>query len=75
MEILNIHNNELTTKLKSIGSTPEAPLAEIPKISKKDVSTSYLDLIDVNCNPCNQVLLRMLLYKLVLMRLLWRMSC
>jgi chromosome segregation ATPase len=40
MEILSIHNNELTTKLENIGSTPAASLAEIPKIIKKDASTS-----------------------------------
>jgi hypothetical protein len=41
MEILSIHNNELTTKLENIGSTPTA-------------STSCFDLID-DSNPCNQV--------------------
>jgi hypothetical protein len=40
MEILSIHNNELTTKLESIGSTPGASLVEIPEIIKKDASTS-----------------------------------
>jgi hypothetical protein len=34
MEILSIHNNELTAKLESIGSTPEAPIIEIPEIIK-----------------------------------------
>jgi hypothetical protein len=57
MEILNIHNNELTTKLENIGSTPEVSLVETPKIIKKDASTSYFDLID-NSNPCNQVLVK-----------------
>src|SRR5699024_6688444 len=55
MEFLSIHNNELTTKLENIGSTPVAYLVEIPKIIKKDASTSYFDLID-DSNPCNQVL-------------------
>jgi hypothetical protein len=54
MEILSIHNNELTTKLENIGSTPAASLVEIPKIIKKDASTSCFDLID-DSNPCNQV--------------------
>jgi hypothetical protein len=39
MEILSIHNNELTTKLENIGSTPEVSLVEIPEIIKKDAST------------------------------------
>jgi hypothetical protein len=55
MEILSIHNNELTTKLENIGSTSEIPLVEIHEIIKKDASTSYFDLID-DSNPCNQVL-------------------
>jgi hypothetical protein len=55
MEILSIHNNELTTKLENIGSTPEVSLVEIPKIIKKDASTSCFDLID-DSNSCNQVL-------------------
>jgi FtsZ-binding cell division protein ZapB len=55
MEILSIHNNELTTKLENIGSTLGASLVEIPKIIKKDASTSCFDLID-DSNPCNQVL-------------------
>jgi hypothetical protein len=55
MVILSIHNNELTTKLENIGSTPASSLVEIPKIIKKDASTSCFDLID-NSNPCNQVL-------------------
>jgi FtsZ-binding cell division protein ZapB len=53
-EILSIHNNELTTMLESIGSSPEASLVEIPEIVKKDASTSCFDLID-DSNPCNQV--------------------
>jgi FtsZ-binding cell division protein ZapB len=57
MEILSIHNNELTTKLENIGSTPEVSLIEIPKIIKKDASTSCFDLID-DSNPCNQVLVK-----------------
>jgi hypothetical protein len=55
MEILSIHNNELTTKLENIGSTPGVSLVEIPEIIKKDDSTSCFDLID-DSNPCNQVL-------------------
>jgi hypothetical protein len=42
MEILSIHNNELITKLESIGSTPRASLVEIPKIIKKEASTLTL---------------------------------
>jgi FtsZ-binding cell division protein ZapB len=57
MEILRIHNDELTTKLENISSTPEVSLIEIPKIIKKDASTSYFDLID-NSNPYNQVLVK-----------------
>jgi hypothetical protein len=34
MEILSIHNNELTTKLENIGSTPEVSLVEVPEIIK-----------------------------------------
>jgi hypothetical protein len=56
MEILSIHNNELTTKLENIGSSPEVSLVEIPEIMKKDASTSCFDLVD-NSNPCNQVLI------------------
>jgi hypothetical protein len=55
MEILSIHNDELTSKLDSIGSTLGASLVEIPKIIKKYASTSCFDLID-DSNPCNQVL-------------------
>jgi hypothetical protein len=36
MEILSIHNNELTSKLKNIYSTPRASLIEISKVIKKD---------------------------------------
>jgi FtsZ-binding cell division protein ZapB len=54
MEILSIHNNELTTKLENIGSTPEVSLIEIHEIIKNDASTSCFDLID-DSNPCNQV--------------------
>jgi hypothetical protein len=57
MEILSIHNNELTTKLENIGSTPEVSLVEMPEIIKKDASTSCFDLID-DSNPCNQVLVK-----------------
>jgi hypothetical protein len=57
MEILIIHNNELTTKLENIGSTPEVSLVEMPEIIKKDGSTSCFDLVD-DSNPCNQVLVK-----------------
>jgi hypothetical protein len=57
MEILSIHNNELTTKLENIGSTPGVSLVETPEIIKKDASTSCFDLID-DSNPCNQVLVK-----------------
>jgi hypothetical protein len=57
MEILSIHNNELTTKLENIGSTPEASLVKIPEIINKDASTSCFDLID-HSNPYNQVLVK-----------------
>jgi hypothetical protein len=57
MEILSIHNNELTTKLENIGSTLGASLVEIPKIIKKDASTSFFNLIN-DSNPCNQVLVK-----------------
>jgi hypothetical protein len=55
IEILSIHNDELTTKLENIGSTPVVSLVEMPKIIKKDTSTSCFDLID-DSNPYNQVL-------------------
>jgi FtsZ-binding cell division protein ZapB len=55
MEIVGIHNNELTTKLENIGNTLGVSLVEMPKIIKKDASTSCFDLID-DSNPCNQVL-------------------
>jgi hypothetical protein len=35
MEILCIHNNELTTKLESISSAPKVPLVKIPKKFKR----------------------------------------
>jgi hypothetical protein len=57
MEILSIHNNELTTKLENIGSTPEVSLVEISEIIKKDASTSCFDLIN-DSNPYNQVLVK-----------------
>jgi hypothetical protein len=57
MEILSIHNNELTTKLENIGSTLEVSLVKIPEIIKKDASTFCFDLID-DSNPCNQVLVK-----------------
>jgi hypothetical protein len=57
MEVLSIHNDELTTKLENIGSTSGVSLVEMPKIIKKDASTSCFDLID-NSNPCNQVLVK-----------------
>jgi FtsZ-binding cell division protein ZapB len=57
MEILSIYNDELTTKIENIGSTPEVYLIEMPEIIKKDVSTSCFDLID-NYYPCSQVLVK-----------------
>jgi hypothetical protein len=57
MEILSIHNDELTTKLENIGSTREVSLVEISEIIKKDASTSCFDLIN-DSNPCNQVLVK-----------------
>jgi hypothetical protein len=60
MEILSIHNNELTIKLENIGSTPGAALVEIPEIIKKDASTSCFDLID-DLTPATKFLLRILL--------------
>jgi hypothetical protein len=57
MEIPSTRNNELTTKLENIGSTLGASLIEIPKIIKKDVSTTCFDLID-DSNPYNQVLVK-----------------
>jgi hypothetical protein len=51
------HNNELTTNLESIGSAPKTFLVEIPKIIKKYVSTSCLDLID-GSDPYSQVLVK-----------------
>jgi hypothetical protein len=56
MEILSIHNNELTSKLENIGSTLGASLVVIPEIIMKDASTSCFDLIN-DSNPCNQVLI------------------
>jgi hypothetical protein len=58
IKILIIHNNELTNELENIGSTLEAPKIEFPEIIKKDASTSCLYLIDINSNPCNQVLVK-----------------
>jgi hypothetical protein len=55
MEILSIQNNELTTKLENIGSTPGVSLVKIPEIIKKNASTSCFDLIN-DSNPCNHVL-------------------
>jgi predicted nucleic acid-binding Zn-ribbon protein len=72
MEILHIYNTELTTKLENIGSTLGASLAQIPKIIKKDASTSCFDLID-NSNPYNQVVVKNVMH--VLMWLIWKMSC
>jgi chromosome segregation ATPase len=57
IEIFSLHNNELTIKLESIGSTLLASLIEIPKIIKKDASTYCFGLID-DRNPCNQVLVK-----------------
>jgi hypothetical protein len=57
MEILSMHNNELTTKLKNICSTLGVSLIEMPQIIKKYAYTSCFDLID-DSNPCNQVLVK-----------------
>jgi hypothetical protein len=57
MEILSIHNNELTTKLENISNTPRVSLVEIHEIIKNDVSSSCLDLID-DSNSCNQVIVK-----------------
>jgi FtsZ-binding cell division protein ZapB len=57
MEILNIHNDELTSKLENIVSTSIISLVEMPKIIMKDASTFCFDLID-NSNFCNQVLVK-----------------
>jgi predicted nuclease with TOPRIM domain len=57
IEVLSIHNNELTSKLESIGSTLVASLVKVPEIIKKDTSTSCFDLID-DSNPYNQVLVK-----------------
>jgi hypothetical protein len=54
MEILSIHNNELTSKLENINSTLGASLVEIPEIIKKDAYTYRFDLID-DSNSYNQV--------------------
>jgi hypothetical protein len=54
MELLSIHNNELTSKLESISSTPGASSFEIPEIIKNYTSASCFDLIDVS-NSCTQV--------------------
>jgi FtsZ-binding cell division protein ZapB len=62
MEILSIHNDELTTKLENIGSTPVASLVEISEITKKDASTSCFDLID-DSNSCNQVFVENIVVK------------
>jgi hypothetical protein len=60
IEILSIHNDELTTKLENIGSIPEVCLVEITKIIKKYASTSCFDLIE-DSNPTIKSLSRMLL--------------
>jgi hypothetical protein len=54
MKILSIYNNEVTTKLESINSTPRASLVEIHEIIKKNASTSCFDLI-YDFYSCNQV--------------------
>jgi hypothetical protein len=58
MKIPCVHNIELTSKLENISSTLEALLVEISEIIKKNVSSSCLYLIDINSNPCNQVLVK-----------------
>jgi hypothetical protein len=62
IEILSIHNNELTIKLENIDSTLGASLVETPKIIKKDASTSCFDLIN-DSNPCNQVLVENVVFE------------
>jgi FtsZ-binding cell division protein ZapB len=62
MEILSIHNDELTTKLEKNSTNPEVSLFEMPEIIKKDASTSCFDLID-NSNPCNQVIVKNVVIK------------
>jgi hypothetical protein len=57
IEILSIHNYELTSKVESIGSTLGASLVEISKTIKKDASTSCFDLID-DSKACNQVIVK-----------------
>jgi hypothetical protein len=57
IEILSIYNNELTSKLESIGSTLGTSLIEILEIVKEDASTYCFDLID-DYKPYNQVLVK-----------------
>jgi hypothetical protein len=45
IEILSIHNNELTTKLENIGSTPEVSLDEIHEIIKNVIIETCSDEI------------------------------
>jgi hypothetical protein len=47
MEILSIHNNELTSKLENIGSTPEVSLIELPEIIKKMLLLLALNQVPV----------------------------
>jgi hypothetical protein len=56
MKLLEEQNNEVASKLKAIGSTPEAPkIDESNEIIKKDASTSCNDLCDLDSPFCNQV--------------------
>jgi hypothetical protein len=49
MKLLEEQNNELASKLKAIGSTPEASKTdESNEIIKKDTSTSCNDLCDLD---------------------------
>jgi hypothetical protein len=56
MKLLEEQNNELASKLKAIGSTPEASkIDESHEIIKKDASTSCNDLCDLDSPFCDQV--------------------
>ena len=57
IKILEEHNNELTSKLGAIGSTPEAPKIEEPMCEtiEKDASTSCNDLFKLDSPLCDQV--------------------
>jgi hypothetical protein len=68
MEILSIHNNELTTKLENIGSTQEHLYLKFLKLLRKMLM--ILALVELMILiPTIKFLLRMLSYKHVWMRL------